>query len=146
MSLRERIDQDLKRAMLDKNEMARDALRLVKSELLLEEVKLGRPIEDAEVITALQKAVKQRKDAIEQFKSGGRTDLVEAEEKQLSVITGYLPQSMSEADTRAAIEALKAELGLTTKKDLGTLMKAIKAKHPTADPKLASQIAGSLLS
>lgn len=146
MSLRERIDQDLKRAMLDKNEMARDALRLVKSELLLEEVKLGRPIEDAEVITALQKAVKQRKDAIEQFKSGGRTDLVEAEEKQLSVITGYLPQSMSEADTRAAIEALKAELGLTTKKDLGTLMKAIKAKHPTADPKLASQIAASLLS
>ncbi|MBN8616304.1 MAG: GatB/YqeY domain-containing protein [Deltaproteobacteria bacterium] len=146
MSLRERIDQDLKRAMLDKNEMARDALRLVKSELLLEEVKLGRPIEDAEVITALQRAVKQRKDAIEQFKSGGRNDLVEAEEKQLSVITGYLPQSMSEADTRAAIEALKAELGLTTKKDLGTLMKAIKAKHPTADPKLASQIAGSLLS
>ena len=146
MSLRERIDQDLKRAMLDKNEMARDALRLVKSELLLEEVKLGRPIEDAEVITALQRAVKQRKDAIEQFKSGGRNDLVEAEEKQLSVITGYLPESLSEADTRAAIESLKAELGLSTKKDLGSLMKALKAKHPTADPKLASQIAASVLS
>lgn len=146
MSLRERIDQDLKRAMLDKNEMARDALRLVKSELLLEEVKLGRPIEDAEVITALQRAVKQRKDAIEQFKSGGRNDLVEAEEKQLSVITGYLPESLSEADTRAAIESLKVELGLSTKKDLGTLMKALKAKHPTADPKLASQIAASVLS
>jgi hypothetical protein len=146
MSLRERIDQDLKRAMLEKNEMARDALRLVKSELLLEEVKLGRPIEDAEVITALQRAVKQRKDAIEQFKAGGRNDLVEAEEKQLSVITGYLPESLSEADTRAAIESLKAELGLSTKKDLGTLMKALKAKHPTADPKLASQIAASVLS
>lgn len=146
MSLRERIDQDLKRAMLEKNEMARDALRLVKSELLLLEVELGRPLEDAEVTAQLQKGVKQRKDAIEQFKAGNRSDLVDAEEKQLAVVSAYLPQAMSEADTRAAIEALKAELGLSTKKDLGTLMKAIKAKHPTADPKLASQIAGSLLS
>jgi uncharacterized protein YqeY len=146
MSLRERIDQDLKRAMLDKNEMARDALRVVKSELLLREVELGRPIEDAETLAVLQKSVKQRKDAIDSFKGGGRMDLVEAEEKQLAVIAVYLPQALSEADTRAAIEALKAELGLSTKKDLGTLMKALKAKHPTADPKLASQIAGSLLS
>jgi uncharacterized protein YqeY len=146
MSLRERIDQDLKRAMLDKNEMARDALRVVKSELLLNEVKLGRPIEDAEAIAVLQTSVKQRKDAIESFRGAGRLDLVDAEEKQLAVIAGYLPQALSEADTRAAIEALKAELGLTSKKDLGALMKAIKAKHPTADPKLASQIAASLLS
>jgi uncharacterized protein YqeY len=146
MSLRERIDQDLKRAMLDKNETARDALRGIKSELLLREVELGRPIEDAEATAVLQKSVKQRKDAIDSFRSGGRADLVEAEEKQLAVIAVYLPQALSEADTRAAIEALKAELGLSTKKDLGTLMKALKAKHPTADPKLASQIAGSLLS
>jgi uncharacterized protein YqeY len=146
MSLRERIDQDLKRAMLDKNEMARDALRVVKSELLLNEVKLGRPIEDAEAIAVLQTSVKQRKDAIESFRGAGRLDLVDAEEKQLAVIAGYLPQALSEAETRAAIEALKAELGLTSKKDLGALMKAIKAKHPTADPKLASQIAASLLS
>lgn len=146
MSLRERIDQDLKRAMLDKNELARDALRVVKSELLLNEVKLGRPIEDAEAIAVLQTSVKQRKDAIESFRGAGRLDLVDAEEKQLAVIAGYLPQALSEAETRAAIEALKAELGLSTKKDLGALMKAIKAKHPTADPKLASQIAASLLS
>ncbi len=145
MSLREQIDHDLKRAMLDKNEVARDALRLVKSELLLKEVELGRPIEDAEVITVLQKGVKQRRDAIDQFKSGGRADLVQAEEAQLTVITGYLPQAMSEADTRAAIEGLVKELALSTKKDLGTLMKTLKARHPTADPKLASQIASGLL-
>ena len=83
MSLRERIDQDLKRAMLDKNETARDALRGIKSELLLREVELGRPIEDAEATAVLQKSVKQRKDAIDSFRSGGRADLVEAEEKQL---------------------------------------------------------------
>jgi len=142
MSLRERIDQDLKRAMLDKNEMARDALRVVKSELLLREVELGRPIEDAETLAVLQKSVKQRKDAIDSFKAGGRLDLVEAEEKQLAVIAVYLPQALSEADTRAAIEALKAELGLSTEKDLGTLLKALQAKQPTADPKLACQSAG----
>lgn len=145
MSLRERIDQDLKRAMLDKNEVARDALRVVKSELLLREVELGRPIEDAEVTAVLQKGVKQRKDAIEQFEAGGRADLVDAEKRQLAVIEVYLPKALSESDTRAAVEALKAELGLSTKKDLGTLMKALKAQHPTADPKLASQIAASLL-
>jgi uncharacterized protein YqeY len=145
MSLRERIDQDLKKAMLEKNEMARDALRVVKSELLLKEVELGRPIEDAEAIALLQKGVKQRKDAIEQFREGGRLDLVEAEEKQLAVIAGYLPQALGEAETRAAIEGLVKELGLSTKKDLGTLMKTLKARHPSADPKLASQIAGQLL-
>lgn len=145
MSLREQIDQDLKRAMLDKNEVARDALRVVKSELLLREVELGRPIEDAEAIAILQKGVKQRRDAIDQFKSGGRADLVEAEERQLAVITPYLPQAMPEAETRAAIEGLVKELGLSSKKDLGTLMKALKARHPTADPKLASQIAAGLL-
>lgn len=145
MSLREQIDQDLKRAMLDKNEVARDALRVVKSELLLREVELGRSIEDAEAIAILQKGVKQRRDAIDQFKSGGRADLVEAEERQLAVITVYLPQAMPEAETRAAIEGLVKELGLSTKKDLGTLMKALKARHPTADPKLASQIAAGLL-
>jgi uncharacterized protein YqeY len=146
MTLREQIDQDLKKAMLEKNEVARDALRVVKSELLLREVELGRPIEDGEVIAVLQKGVKQRKDAIDQFRAGGRQDLVDAEERQLAVIAGYLPQALSEGDTRAAIEAIVKELGLTTKKDLGQLMKALKAKHPTADPKLASQIAASLLS
>lgn len=145
MTLRETIDQDLKKAMLEKNATARDALRVVKSELLLREVELGRPIEDAEVIAVLQKGVKQRKDAIEQFRAGGRQDLVEAEEQQLAVIAGYLPQAMSESDTRAAIEAIVKELGLSTKKDLGQLMKTLKAKHPTADPKLASQIAAGLL-
>lgn len=146
MSLRERIDQDLKRAMLDKNEAARDALRLLKSDLLLQEVALGRSLEDAEVTAALQKSVKQRKDAIDQFRAAGRADAVEAEERQLEVILAYLPKALSEADTRAAIEAICAELGLTTKKDLGTLMKTLKARHPTVDAKLASQIAGSLLS
>ncbi len=146
MTLREQIDQDLKKAMLAKDETARDALRLVKSELLLREVELGRSIEDAEVIAVLQKSVKQRKDAIDQFRDGGRSDLVEAEEKQLAVIAGYLPQALSEADTRAAVEGIVKALGLTTKKDLGQLMKAVKAQHPTADPKLASQIASSLLS
>jgi len=146
MALGDQIAQDAKRAMLSKNEVARDALRLLKSELLLKEVELGRPIEDAEVILVLQKGVKQRRDAIDQFRAGGRADLVEAEEQQLTVITGYLPAAMSEADTRAAIEALVKELALSTKKDLGTLMKTLKARHPTADPKLSSQIASGLLS
>ncbi len=145
MTLRERIDQDLKRAMLEKNEAARDALRMVKSELLLKEVALGRPLEDADVLEVLKKSVKQRKDTIEQFEAASRPDAATLEREQLEVVLGYLPQALSESETRAAIEALARELGLGSKKELGALMKALKAKHPNVDPKLASQLASSLL-
>lgn len=145
-TLRERIDADLKKAMLEKNEVARDALRLAKSELLLKEVELGHPLTDDETTAVLTKSVKSRKDAIEEFKAGGRADLVEKEEQQLAILVPYLPKTLDAAETRAAITALATELGATTKKDMGRVMKALKERHGSAvDGKLASQIAGELL-
>lgn len=146
MTIRERIDQDLKKAMLEKNATARDALRVLKGELMLVEVQLGRPVEDGEVLGVIQKSVKQRKDAIAQFREGGRQDLVEAEEQQLAILEAFLPKALGEAETREAVEAIVKELGLTTKKDMGALMKALKARFPSADPKLANTIAATLLS
>jgi uncharacterized protein YqeY len=145
-SLRERIDQDIKKAMLAKNEIARDAIRQVKSEMLLKEVELGHPLTDDEAIAVLTKSVKSRRDAIEEFKAGGRADLVEKEEAQLAVIAPYLPKTLDAAETRAAIEALATELGATTKKDMGRVMKELKARHGAAvDGKLASSIASEIL-
>jgi uncharacterized protein YqeY len=146
VTLREQLDQDIKKAMLAKNEVARDALRQVKSEALLKEVELGHPLTDDETITVITKSVKSRKDAIEEFKAGGRADLVEKEEAQLAILVPYLPKTLDAAETRAAIEALTKELGATTKKDMGRVMKELKAKHGSAlDGKLASQIVGEIL-
>ena len=144
-TVRERIDADLKKAMLEKNESARDALRLTKSELLNEEVKLGRPLADDEALAILGKSVKVRRDAIEDFRAGGRQDLVENEERELTFLVGYLPKSLDADETRAAIAAICAELGLTTKKDMGRLMKELKARHVGLDGRLASQLAGEVL-
>lgn len=145
-TLRERIDADLKKAMLEKNEAARDALRLVKSELLLKEVEAGHSLTDDETIAVLTKSVKSRRDAIEEFKNGNRPDLVEKEERELAFIVPYLPKTLDAAETRAAIEALTKELGATTKKDMGRVMKELKTRHGASlDGKLASQIVGEIL-
>ena len=145
-SLRERIDADLKKAMLAKDEVAKDTLRLAKSELLLREVDLGEPISDEEATAVLKKSVKSRKDAIAQFREGGREDAALEEEAQLAVLAKYLPEELSEDATRAAIATITKELGLTTKRDMGTLMKELKARHPSVDGKLASKLAGEVLS
>jgi uncharacterized protein len=145
MGLKQMIEADLKKAMLEKNEIAKDALRLAKSELLNREVELGRDLTDEEAIAVLQKGVKSRRDAIEQFREGGRMEAVAEEEKQLAVLVGYLPVSLSEDETRAAVTALVAELGLTTKKDMGRLMKELKARHPSVDGRTASKVAGEVL-
>jgi len=145
MTIRERIDAALKQAMMDKNEVARDALRLAKSELLNREVELGHPLSDEEATAVLQKSVKSRRDSIDQYKAGGRADLVDKEEKELAVLAPFLPKALGEPETRAAIAAIVAELGLTTKKDMGRLMKELKARHEGVDGKLASTLAGEVL-
>lgn len=144
-TIRERIDADLKAAMLAKNEAARDALRMAKSELLLREVEAGRALTEDETVAVLQKSVKTRKDAISEFAAAGRTDLVAKEELELGFLAPYLPKSMDAAETRAAMEAIATELGLSSKKDMGKLMKELKARHPSVDGRLASQLAADIL-
>lgn len=145
MTLRETIDADLKKAMLEKDEVAKTALRMAKADVLLKEVDKGSPLTDEEVVAVLQKGVKSRKDSIEQYRAGGREDAASAEEAEIAVLARYLPKTLDEAETRRAIEALMAELGLATKKDMGRLMKELKARHEGVDGKLASKIAGEVL-
>lgn len=145
MALKQTIEADLKKAMLEKDAIAKDALRLAKSELLNREVELGRELSDEEALGVLQKGVKQRRDAIEQFRAGGRDEAVAEEERQLAVLERYLPKALSEDETRAVVRALVAELGLSSKKDLGRLMKELKARHPSVDGRLASRLAGEEL-
>jgi uncharacterized protein YqeY len=87
------------------------------------------PDDDAIVIEVLQKMAKQRRESIDLFKQGGREDRAEAEAAELAVIEEFLPAQMSEAETKAAIEAIKAEVGAESMKDMGKVMAELKARH-----------------
>jgi uncharacterized protein YqeY len=144
-ALRTRIDADLKKAMLAKDEIAKDALRGAKADVLNREVELGREAKDEEVVAVLQKAVKSRRDSIDAFRAGGRDDAAKKEEAEIEVLSRYLPKALTEDETRAAIAKLVTELGLSSKKDMGRLMKELKSRHEGVDGRVASKIAGEVL-
>lgn len=138
MSLLEQINADLKKAMLERDELTRDTLRMVKSELLT----LDKPDD----LAVLSRAVKSRRDSIKSYIEGGRQDLADKEQAEIEVIERYLPKQLGEDEAREAIAAIVAELGVSTKKELGRVMKEIKARFPgQVDGKLAASIAGQLL-
>ncbi len=146
MSLTERIAADLKQAMKDRNETARDALRMVKSELTSREIELGHALEEADETVVLQRAVKSRQDSAVQYDEGGRAELADKERAEIAIIERYLPKQMSEDDARAAVRAVVEELGASSKKDMGRVMKAVMDRHRgLIDGRLASKLAGELL-
>ena len=138
MSLLERINADLKKAMLERDELTRNTLRMVKSELLT----LDKPDD----LAVLSRAVKSRRDSIKSYIEGGRQDLADKEQAEIEVIERYLPKQLGDDEAREAIAAIVAELGVSTKKELGLVMKEIKARFPgQIDGKRAASIAGQLL-
>ncbi len=146
MSTQERIVADLQKAMLEKDVVARDTLRMVKADLMNKEVELGRALEEAEAVAVLQRAVKSRQDSVEEYVKVGRGDAADKERAEIAIVQRYLPKQLDEGETRAAIVALVGELGLAGKKDFGRVMKELKARHgANVDGKLASRLAGELL-
>jgi len=126
MSLSEQLQKDIVSAMKAKEEMRLSVLRMVKSALQLKEVEKMRPLDAAESIQLLQTLAKQRKESIEQFAEGGRQDLVEKETKELGILETYLPAGASQAEMDAAIEKAINEVGATTIKQMGAVVKAAK--------------------
>ena len=114
----------------------------------IEERTAPKPTPDDElVVSVLQKMAKQRRESIEMYDNGGRAELAAVERAELAVIEEFLPQMMDEAATRAAIEAIKAETGASSMKDMGAVMAELKARHGAVlDGKLASGLVKSALS
>jgi uncharacterized protein YqeY len=138
MALLEQINADLKKAMLERDEVTRDTLRMVKSELLT--------LDNPDELAVLSRAVKTRRDSIKSYVEGGRQDLADKEQAEIEVIERYLPKQLSEDETREAIAGIIEELGLSSKKDLGKVMKEVKVRYPgQVDGRLASSLAGQLL-
>ncbi|RJF91333.1 GatB/YqeY domain-containing protein [Sphingomonas cavernae] len=102
--------------------------------------------DDALVVEVLQKMVKQRRESIDMYEKGGRAELAAAEQAEVAVIERFLPQQMSEDETRAAIEAIKAETGAESVKDMGKVMAALKERHgPQLDMSKASGLVKAAL-
>jgi uncharacterized protein YqeY len=102
--------------------------------------------DDALVVEVLQKMVKQRRESIDMYQKGGRPELAAAEAAEVTVIEGFLPQQLSEAETTAAIDAIKAELGASSVKDMGRVMALLKERHgPQLDMSKASGLVKAAL-
>jgi uncharacterized protein len=126
MTLSEQIQKDIVAAMKAKEEMRLSVLRMIKSALQLKEVEKMRPLDGTESIQLLQTLAKQRKESIEQFAKGGRQDLVERESSELEILESYLPAGASEAEMNAAIQKAINDVGATSIKQMGAVVKAAK--------------------
>ena len=144
--LQSHFEEDLKAAMKGGDKRRVGTLRLVLATLKNERIQAGRELTAEEVEAALRRAVKQRKDSIEQYAKGGRQDLVDAETEELAILEGYLPKGMSDDEVEAAIQAVIAEKGLSSSRDVGLAMKELMARHKgRVDGKRAQEIARRLL-
>ena len=128
MPVKQELDAALKDAMKAKDSVALDAVRAIKSAVKLAEIEAGKELADEDVHAVIQKAVKQRKDSIEQFKTGGREDLVAVEEAQVAVLIRFLPAQLDEAAIAKLVDEAMAATGASGPKDMGKVMGALMPK------------------
>ena len=128
MSLKVRINDDLKAAMRGGDAPRRDALRLLLAALKQREVDERKELADAEIVTIVDKLIKQRRESIVQFEKGGRQDLVQNEKFELDLLQAYMPQALSEAEIEAAIADAITAAGAKAPSDMGKVMAVLKGK------------------
>ena len=131
MTLQQRVDSDLKEAMRAKDATKLGVLRMLKSALKYAAIaKSGAEAElsDAEAVQVIRKQAKQRQDSIESFEKGGRVELADKEKGELAILNSYLPQGMSPDELAKIVRETIAELGATSKAQMGAVMKALQAK------------------
>ncbi len=147
MTLKERLQEDLKTAMKSKDQMKLSVIRLAKAAITNLEIAKGHDLNDGEVIEVLARETKQRNDAIPEYEKAGRTDIIENLRKEIKILQEYLPTQLTEDEVREIVRAAIAESGASTKKDLGKVMPVLMPKvKGRADGKLVNRIVNSLLS
>ncbi|HKX46517.1 MAG TPA: GatB/YqeY domain-containing protein [Planctomycetota bacterium] len=146
MNLNERLQHDLKEAMRSGDTLRRDTLRMALAAAKNRRIELMRDLVDEDVVGVLQRSVRSRHEAATEYGKAGREDLADKERAEAVVLQGYLPQVLSEDETRAIVRGLIAEHGIAGKADLGRLMKLVMAEHKgRVDGKLVNRIAAELL-
>ena len=143
MTILERVDADLKDAMRAKDAVKLGVLRMLKSALKYSAIEKGdvaAPLGDSEAVPVIRKQVKQRQDSIESFEKGGRPELAAKEKDELAILNTYLPQSLSADELAKMVRETIAEVGATSRAQMGVVMKALQEKVTgRADGKSLSQ-------
>ncbi len=146
MGLKERLKADMKEAMKAKDKIKLSTIRMINSLIKNAEIEKRGELTDEEIIQLLMKYAKQRKESIEMYEKGGRQDLVEKEKAELAVVESYLPKQMSEEEIREIVKQTIEEVGASSVKDMGKVMKAVMPKvKGRADGSVVNRIVKELL-
>ena len=147
MSLKDRIQQDVKDAMRAKEKQRLATIRLITAAIKQREVDERIELDDEQVLVVLDKMCKQRRESISQFEKAGRDDLIAREASELEIIQGYLPEQLGEAEIAAMIDSVMADTGASSIKDMGKVMGQLKPKlQGRADMAAVSALIKSKLS
>ena len=146
MSLKEQLTADMKEAMKNKEKDRLAVIRMVRGAIRQQEIDGQKELGEEDVIAVISKEVKMRRDSIEDFKKGGRDDLVAAAEAEIAILMEYLPQQLSEDEVRNLVKEAIAASGAASPKDMGKVMKELMPKvKGRADGKLVNEIVKELL-
>ncbi len=147
MSLEERIENEFKAALKQRDKIKVSTLRMLKADIINTKLDQNKKaLKDEEIVKIIQRQVKQHKDSIEQFEKGKRQDLVEKEKKELDILLNYMPEQLSEEELKKIIADTIKELEATGKGEMGKVMKSVMERvKGRADGKKVSQIVSSML-
>jgi len=147
MALQDQLSQEIKTAMLAKDADRLSTLRLLKSAVGYTQIeRKTENLSDADFVAVVQKEVKKRRDAVEQYEKGGRPELAEKERKEIPVLETFLPKPFSAEELEQLVKVTIQEIGATSKKEMGPVIKAVQAKAAgRADGKTISALVGKLL-
>ena len=145
--MEERLVQEMKEAMKSNDRLRLSTIRMIRSTVKNKEIELRKPLDDGEIQKAIQGMVRKGEESVEQFKLGGRMDLVEKESKEIEILKSFLPQALTREEILKIIDETIEETQSTSLKDIGKLMKSVMPKlQGKADGKLVNQLVKERLS
>ena len=145
--LKEKLMDELKEAMREKDEIRKNTVQMVRAAILQVEKDKGITVEDDKILEIIAKEVKSKKDALVEFEKAGREDLINQTNSEIEVLTKYLPKQLSKEELEEKMSAIIAKVGATSMKDMGIVMKEAKAEIGTAaDGKSINEVVKALLS
>lgn len=146
MSLIERLEADMKEALRGRERVRLETIRGIRGAIRNKEIELGETLDEAGILRVIRGLAKQRAEAIEQYRAGGREDLAQKESEEKAVLEGYLPTAPDAAAIERIVAEVIAETGAAGPKDMGRVMKpALERLGPAADGKVVSQVVRRLL-
>jgi len=140
MSLKEKLAEDLKQAMKDKDQLRKNVITMIRADIKQTEVDKRIELNDSDIIDVISKQAKQRRDALEEFSKGGRNDLMDETQQEIDVLLTYLPEQLSEEEIVKIVGETISEIGASSIKDMGKVMAAVLPKvKGKADGKLVNE-------